>query len=53
MILNDLQMLSIKDIIKAIRYYIIIHRCEPEDCKTKLLNEILNLKGYKFCRRKN
>lgn len=50
-ILNDLKRLSNKHDIKALRQYIIINRSKLKDYKTRLLNEVVNVKGYKFLRR--
>ena len=50
-IINDLKKLSNKNDIKALRQYIIINRRKLKDYKTRLLNDVVNVKGYKFLRR--
>ena len=50
-IINDLKKLSNKNNIKAIRQYISIHENKLNGYKTRLLNEIVNISGYKFLRR--
>ena len=50
-IINDLKKLSNKHDIKALRQYIIINRSKLKDYKTRLLNDVVNVKGYKFLRR--
>ena len=50
-VINDLKELSNKNDIKALRQYIIINKRKLKDYKTKLLNDVVNVKGYKFMRR--
>ena len=50
-ILNDLLKLSKKNNIKEIKHYIDIHRSSLNDYKAKLLNKVVNAKGYKFMRK--
>ena len=50
-VINDLKKLSNKNDIKALRQYIIINRRKLKDYKTMLLNDVVNVKGYKFMRR--
>ena len=50
-IINDLKKLSNKNDIKAIRQYIIINKNKLKDYTARLLNEVVNVKGYKFMRR--
>ena len=50
-IINDLKKLSNKNDIKALRQYIIINRRKLKDYKTRLLNDVVGVKGYKFMRR--
>ena len=50
-IINDLKKLSNKNDIKALRQYIIINRRKLKNYKTRLLNDVVNVKGYKFLRR--
>ena len=50
-VINDLKKLSNKNDIKTLRQYIIINRRKLKDCKTRLLNDVVNVKGYKFMRR--
>ena len=49
--LNALKKLSNRNDIKAIRRYIIIHSAKLKGYKTRLLNDVINVKGYKFLRR--
>ena len=49
--LNALKKLSNRNDIKAIRRYIIIHKDKLKEYKTRLLNDVINVKGYKFLRR--
>ena len=50
-VINDLKKLSNKNDIKAIRQYININRRKLDDYKARLLNDVVNVKGYKFLRR--
>ena len=50
-VIDDLKKLSNKNDIKALRQYIIINRRKLKDYKTRLLNDVVNVKGYKFMRR--
>ena len=49
--LNTLKTLAKRNDIKAIRRYIIIHKDKLKEYKTRLLNDVINVKGYKFLRR--
>ena len=50
-VLNVLKKLANKNNIKAIRQYISIHKNRLKGYKTRLLNEAVNVNGYKFFRR--
>ena len=49
--LSALKKLSNKNDIKAIRRYIIINKNKLKEYKTRLLNDVISVKGYKFLRR--
>ena len=49
--INVLKKLSKENNIKAIRQYIVLHKNRLKDIQTRLLNEIVNVNGYKFIRR--
>ena len=46
--INVLKKLSKENNIKAIRQYIVLHKNRLKDIQTRLLNEIVNVNGYKF-----
>ena len=50
-VINDLKKLANKRDIKAIRQYIIINKSKLKDYTARILNEVVNVKGYKFMRR--
>ena len=50
-IINGLKRLYNKNDIKALRQYIIINKCKLKDYKIMLLNDVVNVKCYKFIRR--
>ena len=49
--INVLKKLSKENNIKAIRQYIIINKSKLKDYTARILNEVVNVKGYKFMRR--
>ena len=49
--LNDLIRISKDNNIKALRQYITLHKSDLKDYKTRLLNNVIQLDGYKFVRR--
>ena len=50
-VLNDLIRISKDNNIKALRQYITLHKSDLKDYKTRLLNNVVPLDGYKFVRR--
>ena len=50
-IINGLKRLYNKNDIKALRQYIIINKSKLRDCTAMILNEVVNVKCYKFMRR--
>ena len=49
--LNDLIRISKDNNIKALRQYIMLHKSDLKDYKTRILNNVIPLDGFKFVRR--